>query len=97
MSNSLPTPGGSSNIWASQLNTWLEVAHNTDGTLQAVSPYADQQPGNEHGLTSPADPAGFWSSRISSSCPPFYPARPEADSLPSGPSLLLPYAGRPEQ
>ncbi len=29
----LPTPGASVDAWGSELNTWLEVAHNPDGTL----------------------------------------------------------------
>ena len=30
----LPTPGGDSGTWGSILNTFLDVAHNSDGTLQ---------------------------------------------------------------
>ena len=30
----LPTPGGDDNIWGTELNTWLQVAHNSDGSLQ---------------------------------------------------------------
>ena len=33
---SLPTVGGSSGIWGTELNTWLLVAHNEDGTLKDV-------------------------------------------------------------
>jgi hypothetical protein len=29
---SLPTPGGDANVWGTELNTWLLVAHNPDGT-----------------------------------------------------------------
>src|SRR5712692_6764397 len=47
---SLPTVGGSINTWGGQLNTFLQVAHNADGTLQSVTSFADQQPGNELGL-----------------------------------------------
>lgn len=28
----LPTPGGSSGTWGTELNTWLLVGHDTDGT-----------------------------------------------------------------
>src|SRR5690348_8769668 len=30
---SLPTPGDDNDIWGDKLNTFLEVAHDTDGTL----------------------------------------------------------------
>jgi hypothetical protein len=30
----LPTPGGSNNVWGTMLNDFLDVAHNTDGSLQ---------------------------------------------------------------
>jgi hypothetical protein len=30
----LPTPGGDDNAWGNVLNTFLSVAHNSDGTLQ---------------------------------------------------------------
>ncbi|SRR5712692_328827 len=33
---SLPTAGGSANTWGGQLNTFLQVAHNADGTLSPV-------------------------------------------------------------
>ena len=29
------TPGGDANTWGDILNTFLEVSHNSDGTLQA--------------------------------------------------------------
>lgn len=32
----LPTPGGSSGTWGTELNTWLQVAHNADGTLKDI-------------------------------------------------------------
>ena len=35
MTARLPTPGGDNNIWGSILNTFLEVSHNSDGTLQS--------------------------------------------------------------
>lgn len=31
----LPTPGGSENVWGDELNEFLEVVHNTDGTVNA--------------------------------------------------------------
>lgn len=30
----LPTPGGSSNVWATELNNFLNVAHESDGTVK---------------------------------------------------------------
>lgn len=33
----LPTPGGDNGTWGDVLNTFLEVAHNTDGTLQTAA------------------------------------------------------------
>jgi hypothetical protein len=33
----LPIPGASGSVWGSELNTWLLVAHNADGTLQLAS------------------------------------------------------------
>lgn len=32
----LPTPGSDNGSWAGFLNTWLEVAHNADGSLKPV-------------------------------------------------------------
>lgn len=32
-----PTPGGSSGTWGTDLNAFLDVAHNTDGTLNAAA------------------------------------------------------------
>jgi Pectate lyase superfamily protein len=34
----LPTPGASIGVWGAALNTWLQVAHNADGTLLALPP-----------------------------------------------------------
>jgi hypothetical protein len=34
----LPTPGASIGTWGAALNTWLQVAHNADGTLLALPP-----------------------------------------------------------
>jgi len=34
MTQQLPTPGGSDNVWGTMLNGFLTVAHNADGTLQ---------------------------------------------------------------
>ena len=34
---SLPTVGGSSGTWGTELNTWLLTAHNADGSLKDVS------------------------------------------------------------
>jgi lysophospholipase L1-like esterase len=48
---SLPSVGGSPNAWGAQINGFLSVAHNSDGTLQAVAPYADQTPALQAGLT----------------------------------------------
>lgn len=33
---SLPTVGGSSGTWGSELNTWLLTAHKSDGTLKDI-------------------------------------------------------------
>ena len=33
---SLPTVGGSSGVWGTELNTWLLTAHNADGSLKDV-------------------------------------------------------------
>ena len=33
----LPTVGGSSGTWGTELNAWLLVAHNDDGTLKDIS------------------------------------------------------------
>ncbi len=35
MSQRLPIPGGDDNTWGDILNSWLEVSHNLDGTLQS--------------------------------------------------------------
>lgn len=32
----LPTVGGSTGTWGTELNTWLTVSHNSDGTLKEV-------------------------------------------------------------
>lgn len=37
MTASLPTPGASSNVWATQLNAFLNVGHNPDGTIPGGS------------------------------------------------------------
>jgi len=34
---SLPTVGGSSGTWGTELNAWLLTAHNADGTLKEVA------------------------------------------------------------
>lgn len=33
----LPTVGGSSGTWGAELNTWLQTAHNADGTLKDIA------------------------------------------------------------
>jgi hypothetical protein len=35
-----PSPGGSTGTWATELNAWLDVAHNSDGTIGAGQPGA---------------------------------------------------------
>lgn len=42
---SLPTNNSDNNAWGAKLNTWLEIAHNSDGTVNAA-------PGNLSGITS---------------------------------------------
>ena len=37
MAARLPTPGGDNGTWGDVLNTFLEVAHNSDGTLQTTA------------------------------------------------------------
>jgi hypothetical protein len=32
---SRPSQGGSTNTWGAELNAWLDVAHNADGTLKS--------------------------------------------------------------
>lgn len=33
----LPTPGGSTGTWGDELNEFLQVVHNADGTVDAAS------------------------------------------------------------
>ena len=62
----LPTVGGSVNTWGTELNAWLVVAHNVDGTLKknipAFAPVINLATG--YGITSEPIFASFYASTL---------------------------------
>ena len=62
----LPTVGGSTNTWGTELNAWLVVAHNADGTLKknisALAPVVNLAAGSD--LTTKPIYASFYASTL---------------------------------
>src|SRR5262249_36182950 len=55
----LPTPGGDDNTWGDILNEFLEVSHNTDGTLKAgLAGQGATGPQGDTGATGPQGDSG---------------------------------------